>query len=152
VLALVSTGLVALASCRRPAEPAPPGGGSFEAAARALVARYDGAWMKKDLAAIRKILAPSYVYVSSRGDVSDLAKTVALISSPGYRLERGLRDQLSAHRFGQTVVVTSHWVGAGEFDGRRFEDDQRCTVVVGFSDTAGRVLSEHCTNIPPKTD
>jgi hypothetical protein len=149
-LALAAAGLLAFVSCRRPSESPSAGTGSFESVALALVARYDAAWMKKDLPAIEKILAPSYVYVSSRGDVSDLAKTRALISSPGYRLERGRRDELSTHRFGQTVVVVGHWVGAGEYEGKPFEDDQRCSVVVGFADTAGRVLSEHCTNIPPK--
>lgn len=149
-LALVAAGLLAFGACRRPSSSRPAGTGSFEASALALVARYDEAWMKKDLRAIEKILAPSYVYVSSRGDVSDLAKTRALVSSPGYRLAVGRRDGLAAHRFGETVVVTSHWVGSGEFEGKPFEDDQRCSVVVGFADTAGRVLSEHCTNIPPK--
>ena len=149
-LALAAIGLLAFGACRRPEASPPAGSGSFEASALALVARYDEAWMKKDMAAIDRILAPSYVYVSSRGDLSDLAKTRALVSSPGYRLVQGRRDELTAHRVGQTVVVTSHWIGSGEFEGKPFEDDQRCSVVVGFADTAGRVLSEHCTNIPPK--
>ena len=148
-LAIAASGLLLFASCRRAESPASRPG-SFEAAALTLVARYDDAWMKKDLRAMDRILARSYVYVSSRGDVSDFAKTRALVSSPGYRLVVGRRDELAAQRFGETVVVVSHWVGSGEFEGKPFEDDQRCSVVVGFADTAGRVLSEHCTNIPPK--
>ena len=69
---------------------------------------------------------------------------------PEYRLERGERSEIRTFRIGTTVVVSTRWQGAGVFDGKPFQDDQRCSVVVGFADGRGRVLSEHCTNIPPK--
>ena len=146
--------VLALSACgRRPtATEAPPPVGALEADALKVVTRYDEAWMKKDLGEVNKILAPEYVYFSSRGVVSDLAKTRALLASPGYRLETGRREEMRAYRFGSTVVVDSHWIGAGAFDGKAFADDQRCSIVVGFADGRGRVLSEHCTNIPPKAD
>lgn len=142
--------VVVLTACERApgAAPGKPATGALEADALKLVARYDEAWMRKDLPAIEKILAPSYVYFSSRGGVSDLAKTRASLASPGYRMEKGVRDELEARRYGATVVVGSHWVGAGVFDGQPFADDQRCSIVVGFADGSGRVLSEHCSNIP----
>ena len=100
--------------------------------------------------ALDKILAPEYAYFSSLGGVSDLAKTRETVASPGYRLERGERSEIATYRIGTTVVVSTRWQGAGVFDGKPFQDDQRCSVVVGFADGRGRVLSEHCTNIPSK--
>lgn len=149
-LVAVAAALVA-AACARRGEPAPPpAGGILEKEALKLVARYDEAWMRKDLPAIGRLLAPEYVYFSSKGDVSDLAATRALLASQGYRLERGTREDTKAYRFGETVVVSSHWLGAGVFDGKPFTDDQRCSVVVAFSGGSGRVLSEHCTNLPSR--
>jgi ketosteroid isomerase-like protein len=139
--------VLAALACARPAEAPPPAGGMLEKEAQKLVARYDEAWMRKDLAAIGKLLAPEYVYFSSKGAVSDLAATRAMLSSDGYRLERGRRDALKSYRHGSTVVVSTHWTGAGVFDGQPFTDDQRCSVVVSFAGGTGRILAEHCTQI-----
>ena len=145
---LLAVSVLGASACGSPPPPRNGAGGALEAEALKVVARYDDAWMRKDLKAVTQILAPEYVYFSSKGDTSDLAATKAMLSSPGYRLERGRRDQLKAYRYGSTVVVSSHWTGAGVFDGRPFTDDQRCSVAVGFSDAVARVLSEHCTQIP----
>ena len=149
--AVLAAALLGAVACARRPEPqqAPPAGGMLEKEALKLVARYDDAWMRKDLVAIGKVLAPEYVYFSSKGDVSDLAATRAMLSSEGYRLERGQREDLKAYRHGETVVVSSHWTGAGVFDGKPFTDDQRCSVVVAFSGGSGRILSEHCTTRTP---
>ncbi len=148
-LALVAS-LFGLLGCGRSEPPATEAHGTLEKDARALIVHYDDAWKAKDVKALDKILAPEYVYFSSLGGVSDLAKTREMVGSPGYRLERGERSEERTYRFGTTVVVSTRWQGAGVFDGKPFQDDQRCSVVVGFADGRGRVLSEHCTNIPPK--
>ena len=145
---LTAAALLAAIACARPAEAPPPAGGMLEKEALKLVARYDDAWMRKDLVAIGKLLASEYVYFSSKGDVSDLAATRKMLSSDGYRLERGRRDEVKAYRHDSTVVVSTHWTGAGVFDGKPFTDDQRCSVVVAFAGGSGKILSEHCTNLP----
>jgi hypothetical protein len=124
--------------------------GALESQARAALVRYDDAWKARDVRALRKILAPEYVYFSSLGGESDLAKTLETVASPDYRLERAERSEIRTHHIGTTVVLSTRWRGAGVFDGKPFEDDQRCSVAVGFADGRGRILSEHCTNIPPK--
>ena len=148
-LALVAS-LFGLLGCGRSEPPASEAHGTLVKDARALIVRYDDAWKAKDVKALDKILAPEYVYFSSLGGESDLAKTRETVASPAYRLERGERSEIRAFRIGTTVVVSTRWQGAGVFDGKSFQDDQRCSVVVGFADGRGRVLSEHCTNIPPK--
>ena len=141
--------VLAALACARSAEAPPPAGGMLEKEAQKLVLRYDEAWMRKDLAAIGKLLAPEYVYFSSKGGVSDLVATRAMLSSAGYRLERGRRDDMKSYRQGSTVVVSTHWTGAGIFEGKPFTDDQRCSVVVSFTGGTGRILSEHCTRLTP---
>ena len=148
-LALVAS-LFGLLGCGRSSPPEGEAHGTLERDARALIAHYDDAWKAKDVKALDKILAPEYLYFSSLGGVSDLAKTRETVASPGYRLERGERSDVRTYRFGTTVVVSTRWQGTGVFDGKPFQDDQRCSVVVGFADGRGRVLSEHCSNIPPK--
>lgn len=147
VLVLFAGTLAVAAACARPAEAPPPAGGMLEKEALKLVARYDDAWMRKDTTAIGKLLASEYVSFSSKGEVSDLAATRAMLSSPGYRLESGRRDDVKAYRHDSTVVVSGHWTGAGVFDGKPFTDDQRCSVVVAFAGGSGKILSEHCTAI-----
>jgi hypothetical protein len=130
-------------------EPAPPAGGPgvLEADAIRLLVRYDGAWNRKDWQTVDRILAPGYVYFSSKGRVSDRAWAKTMMESPTYRLDTTRRDEIVVHRSGSTVVVGSRWRGSGTYDGKPFTDDQRCSVVVAFADGAGRVLSEHCTAI-----
>jgi ketosteroid isomerase-like protein len=147
--AFMIVALLGIAACRRsPAPPPETPSGALETDARTLLVRYDDAWMKKDVKALDRILAPDYVYFSSRGELSDHKKTRELVASPDYRLERGHRSDIHTYRVGTTVVVSTRWQGAGVFEGKPFEDDQRCSVVVGFADGKGRVLSEHCTNLP----
>jgi ketosteroid isomerase-like protein len=135
------------AACAKPPAQQEPAVGMLETEAEKLIVRYDEAWTRKDMTAIGKLLAPEFVYFSSKGEVSDLAATRAMLSSEGYRLERGRRDAVKAYRHGSTVVVSTHWTGAGVFDGKPFTDDQRCSVVVSFAGGSGRILSESCTNL-----
>ena len=146
---LFAGALLAAACSRRSHDAALPNPtGVLEADALALVERYDAAWIRKDWPMLEKVLAPEYVYFSSKGEVSDRAATKALVTSPAYRLDRGERSEQKPYRSGSTVVVSSHWKGAGLFNADAFTDDQRCSVVVAFADGKARVLSEHCTNLP----
>jgi ketosteroid isomerase-like protein len=145
---LTVAALLGLAACRQSAPPPAETAGALESDARAAVQRYDDAWTKKDVRVLDHLLAPDYVYFSSLGGVTDLSKTREMVASPDYRLERGQRSEIHTYRVGTTVVVSTRWQGAGAYQGKPFDDDQRCSVVVGFVDGKPRILSEHCTNIP----
>jgi len=150
VRVVVAAASLAAACARRSPEAVPSGEkkGVLESDALAVVERYDTAWMGKDWPTLERVLAPEYVYFSSKGDTSDRDSTKALVTSPGYRLDRGERSERKAYRSGSTVVVSTRWKGAGVFEGTAFTDDQRCSVVVALADGKGHVLSEHCTNLP----
>jgi len=137
--------LIAVSACSRSASDGGPG--VLEADALKLIAKSDDAWTRKDWPAVDRMLAPGFVYFSSKGPMRDRAWVKSMMESPAYRLDTSRRDELVAHRSGSTVVVGSRWRGAGTYDGKPFSDDQRCSIVVAFADGAGRILAEHCTPI-----
>jgi hypothetical protein len=131
----------------------------------AYVARYDSAWNRRDTSAVSRILAPHYQYFTSRGAVSSRAESMAMLSDPGYRLERASRSEITVTHSGAVAVVSSRWQGRGTYRGQRFEDDQRCGqtwVLVDppretreaaelWDSREWQLLSEHCVQIVPGT-
>ena len=94
-LALVAS-LFGLLGCGRSEPPASEAHGTLVKDARALIVRYDDAWKAKDVKALDKILAPEYVYFSSLGGESDLARR----ARPSLRRRIGW-SAASAARFGR---------------------------------------------------
>jgi ketosteroid isomerase-like protein len=113
------------------------------------VERYDNAWNHKDAAVIERILAPEYVYFSSKGEVRSRQSLLDELLSPKYILVSAERSEIKVYLTSGTAVVSSRWKGQGSYDGREFHDDQRCSIVLTRSGRDWRVLSEHCTQIIP---
>ena len=111
------------------------------------VAGYDAAWAAKDTAAVGQWLAPAYRYFTSTGGVWSRAEVLALLAAPDYRLERVERSALEAQLSGTTAVVSSRWQGSGTYPGGRFDDDQRCSLVLVKHGTGWWLVAEHCTQI-----
>jgi ketosteroid isomerase-like protein len=119
---------------------------SPQAIARALVEKYDAAWMRKDAAGFAVLLSPDYVYFSSEGKVTDRKGLLEMLASPEYRIDAGSRDEFRTFVSGSVVVVSSRWRGRGSYNGKPFTDDQRCSVVIAVTPKP-TVLAEHCTNL-----
>jgi hypothetical protein len=117
----------------------------------AFVARYDSAWSQRDTSTVSHLLAPGYRYFTSRGGVSSLAETLAMLSSPDYRLEQAKRSELEVSLSGPVAVVSSRWVGRGTYRGRPFKDDQRCGQTWLQTEEGWQLLTEHCVQITPAT-
>ena len=111
------------------------------------VAGYDAAWAAKDTAAVGRWLAPGYRYFTSTGGVWSRVQVLALLAAPEYRLARVERSALEARLTGTTAVVSSRWQGSGTYPGGRFDDDQRCSLVLVKDGTAWQLVAEHCTQI-----
>ena len=122
---------------------------SQEAEVSRFIESYDNAWNHKDTAAIGRILAPDYVYFSSKGQVRSRQSLLEEFLSPKYHLESAVRSEVKVYLTSGTAVVSSRWKGHGTFDGREFHDDQRCSVVLTRGNKDWLVLSEHCTQIAP---
>lgn len=112
-----------------------------------LIEAYDRAWDARDVAFVERLLAPKYVYFSSKGGVSTRDETLELLRSPKYRLNAAERSELEVRRTGSAAVVSSRWKGHGTFNGEEFRDDQRCSLVLAREGKRWRLLSEHCTQI-----
>lgn len=108
---------------------------------------YDNAWNHKDAAAIERLLAPEYVYFSSKGQVRSRQSLLDQLLSPKYRLASAERTELKVYVTSGTAVVSSRWKGHGTYDGQEFRDDQRCSIVLARAKKSWLVLSEHCTQI-----
>jgi ketosteroid isomerase-like protein len=111
------------------------------------IEEYDRAWNHKDAAAVGRVLAPGYVYFSSKGDVVSRQQTLDMLLSPKYVLASAERSEVKAYLMSRTAVVSSRWKGHGSFDGKEFRDDQRCSVVLVREGQGWLVMSEHCTQI-----
>lgn len=110
-----------------------------------IVNQYDAAWLREDVAGVDAVLAPHFVYFSSTGQVTDRAGTLKLLSSESYTMTFGKRDDMVSYASGMTVVVASRWRGRGSYDGKPYDDLQRCSVIVDMA--TRKIASEHCTRL-----
>jgi len=118
-----------------------------EVALRGVVASLDSAWNRKDTAAAARLMAPTYVYFSSRGGQTSREDVLDMLAAPHYRLEYADRSEVEVRLFGASAVVGSRWRGRGTFGGSEFVDDQRCSLALGRGPDGWRLMSEHCTQI-----
>jgi ketosteroid isomerase-like protein len=128
------------------ADAAASGAASLEQA----VARYDEAWNARDATALNQLLAPDYVYFTSRGAVWSRTRWLEFMLSPKYVLNAAKRSEIAIHQTGDAAVVSTRWIGNGSYDGRVFDDDQRCSIGLARTGGTWRILSEHCTQITPR--
>ena len=146
VLALAAVMAAApLAAQQQKATPAVTADGAI----RALLVQYDSAWRRKDAAAMGALLAPTYLYFTSTGDVGTRSESLADLRSPGFVMGRLSRSEVSIRFTGATIaVLTSRWKTEGTYDGAAFKQDQRCGLVWNKSGSAWQIIEEHCVDIP----
>lgn len=142
-----SLGSMALLVAMAAAAPVAVAQAESDADVRDAVKAYDTHWERKDRAALERVLADDYVYFSSKGDVLSRQAWLGRLSATEYVLKSSVRSEIEVHRIGDAAVVGTRWKGHGEYDGKPFVDDQRCSLVLGRSQTTWKVLSEHCTQI-----
>lgn len=108
---------------------------------------YDAAWSQRDTATVARLLADTYVYFSSVGDIRRRSyMLVDLLGNPTYQLVSD-RSELEVQLYGNTAIVGSRWQGTGTYEGEPVRDDQRCSLVLVKRADALRIASEHCTQI-----
>src|SRR5690348_6342293 len=92
--------------------------------------RWFQAWLDKDAATVERLAAEDYHYVAPAGLALDRQAILAIIRSPGYRLDRGTRTEVVVRALGSDAAVVRHrYQGAGSFEGTPFTDDHRCVMV-----------------------
>lgn len=128
---------------------APAKASDVDAGIAAAIKTYDETWDRKDLPGLEAVLAPEYVYFSSKGGVLTRRQWLDRLSNANYRLDSTERSEVDAHVSGTAAVVGTRWKGHGTYDGKPFRDDQRCSMALTKASGEWKVLSEHCTQIVP---
>jgi hypothetical protein len=83
------------------------------------------AWLEKDAATVERMMADDYVYVAPDGQAQDRAAILRIIRSPGYRLHRFDRSEIVVRLLADgAVIIRSRGQGEGDYEGKRFKDDQ----------------------------
>jgi len=142
---LLATGSLA---AQKPAPAAAPTATS-EAAIRALLVQYDSAWRQKDAVAMGELLAPTYLFFTSKGEVGTRSQNLADLRTTGFVMGRLKRSEVAVRFTGATLaVVSSRWETEGLYDGAAFKQNQRCGLVWTKSGSAWQIVSEHCIDIP----
>ncbi len=114
---------------------------------RQAIERYDAAWAARDKATLEELIAPDFVYFTSKGGEWSRARWLAFMLSPAYRLDAARRTEIVVHSTGDVAIASTRWIGNGSFEGRPFRDDQRCSMAIVREGGSWRILSEHCTQI-----
>lgn len=128
---------------------APARASDVDAGIAAAIKTYDETWDRKDLPGLEAVLAPEYVYFSSKGGVLSRRQWLDRLSNATYRLDSTERSEMDAHVSGTAAVVGTRWRGHGTSKGKPFRDDQRCSMALTKASGEWKVLSEHCTQIVP---
>lgn len=96
---------------------------------------------------MKEIMAPDYVYFTSKGETRSRQQLFDEFLSPNYHLASAERSEMKVYASPATAVVSSRWKGHGTYNGQEFHDDQRCSIVLTREESGWHVLSEHCTQI-----
>ena len=108
--------------------------------------RWFQAWLAKDAATVERLMAEDYIYVGPSGLVLDRQAILAIIRSPGYRLDQGTRTEVVVRAVGPEAAVVRHrYQGAGSFEGTSFTDDHRCVMVWEKHAGEWRLVMEQCS-------
>lgn len=111
------------------------------------IGAYDTAWLDKDIARLADLQDPNYVYFSSRGAVLGAQYVLDLVGHPTYRTENMSRTEIAPYIHGSIAIVGTRWTATPYYKGKRYDDDQRCVLVISKESDSLRLLSEHCTQI-----
>ena len=112
-----------------------------------IIKRFDEGWEHKDLELVDSCLSPNYIYFTQSGGLFSRDSVVATAGSPSYSLTSVERSSFSVLLEDNVAIVSTRWKGVGEYRGRPFNEDQRCSITVVKRNGKIEILSEHCTPI-----
>ena len=119
-----------------------------EAEVKDFIRQYDAMWASRDTGLMKQAMDNQYIYFTSTGSTIGRADIISRFSpADKYKVEKAERSEVSVQLNGNTAIVSSRWIGNGSFGNERFNDDQRCGLVIQKSDGKLKLLTEHCTQI-----
>jgi hypothetical protein len=111
------------------------------------VEAWDRAQLNKEMDHLDASMDAQYRYFSSRGHVRDRNWVLEMVGDSSYSLPEVQRSEITPIIHGPTAVVGTRWTATPYYKGIRYEDDQRCVLVLQKRAETIRLLSEHCTEI-----
>jgi ketosteroid isomerase-like protein len=114
----------------------------------ALEARWDSAVVRKDIAALEQIIAPSFVFIGADGSVSSRAEMLAALQAPDLVIDPFETRDVQVRLYGGTAILTGWFEQTGRFQGRAYRTRSRYTDV--YVREAGRwvAVSAHASTLP----
>ena len=107
---------------------------------------WNRAWLEKDAALVKKLMANDYLYIAPNGKLLDREAILNIIKSPSYHLDNSTRTPVLTKTVGEdAAVMVFHSQSAGEFEGKSFKDDHKCTMLCVARGGEWRVLFEQCS-------
>ncbi len=112
------------------------------------ITAYDRAWEDRDALKMKEMMDEKYIYFSSTGSTTTREKILGWFTpADKYKMDTAYRNEISIILNGNTAVVSTHWVGNGTFGDMKFNDDQRCGLVIQKLNGKLKLISEHCVQI-----
>lgn len=90
---------------------------------------YDEALVRSDIAALERIFAEEFIYISTSGSVANRAQQIELIRSGALKIDSGASDDVHVRLYGETALVFGSFKAKGQFNGQAFDSIERYTSV-----------------------
>jgi hypothetical protein len=119
-----------------------------EAEVRDFIGRYDKAWGDRDTTAMKEMIDEKYTYFTSTGSISKRENILSWFTpADKYKVDTAFRNEIAVTLNDNVAIVSSRWVGNGTFGTEKFDDDQRCGLVIQKINGKLKIVAEHCVQI-----
>lgn len=115
------------------------------------IERYKAALLRRDVAALEKIWADDYVFVSASGDVLTKEQRLANVKSGATVLDSiNEQENLTIRVYQNSAVTTSRVTIKGQYSGQPVSGQYRSTLVWVKSSAGWQLVSNQLTALPAK--
>src|SRR5262245_65431887 len=118
-----------------------------EQAVRKLEQQWEDALLKSDVAALDKIYDDSLSYTHSSGTVDNKATYIGNIKSGASKYESMKRDDIKVRVYGNTALVSCHWVVHVLSRGNKIDTDARYLHVYVKQTDGWKMVAHQATRI-----
>jgi ketosteroid isomerase-like protein len=116
-----------------------------EAGVREANARYDRAIVAGDRAALERLLAPDYVYITAEASVRDRGGTIEQLTSGHIRIASSGSEDVRVRWFGDVALVTGRFNGQVTAGGNTFPHNERYTSIWTRNGEGWQIRHEHAS-------
>ena len=147
-IAIWITSSIFLFSCQWDQQVGKNDGLLTEAEVKDFIGKYDRLWASRDTTGMKQAMDENYIYFTSTGSTIGRTDILSWFNPVDkYQVEKAERTEISIQINGNTAIVSSRWIGNGSFGEEKFNDDQRCGLVIQKANGRLVLVAEHCTQI-----